>query len=107
MRSIRIVMESEGPDDVTEWAKRWLVKQGYKIEKEGNWEPTGKFCDRMGITREGFHRIRVKHGCPAFDSYEGPTGRLVRLRATPDLERFCTLHKVDFKKQFTRFERAL
>lgn len=90
---ITIRIEADEPRELDAWAKRWLTKRGYKVGEQGEWESTCMFCARIGISVHAFIKIRNRSGCPTFETREGPTGRLIDLKPTTELERFCRLHK--------------
>lgn len=88
-----VTFQCDHPNDLTAFCRRHLEKEGYKVETAGEWEAVGKFCRRIGITDKAFIKIRTRRGCPDFETDEGPTGRMIRIKVTPKLERFCRMHK--------------
>jgi hypothetical protein len=81
-----------------EEAIRYLVSLGYRIshpDLSREWETPGEFTRRVGISRKHFIHARTLTACPKFQAEFGPTGRMLRLVGTPDLERFLTRHRAD------------
>lgn len=93
----RVVIECESPRDLLKWCVAYCENQGYSVDKAYEWEPTGEFCKRMGIASRAFWRLRHRKGCPPIEMETGPTGRTIRIKATPALERFCTMHRNSLK----------
>lgn len=91
MTSIRI--ECDNPKELLAWAKGFCEHHGYSVFKVGKWEATGRFCERVGISVKHFKSIRARHGCPPFETEEGPTGRVNRVLVNDALEQFCKTHK--------------
>ena len=67
-------------------------------------ETPSEFAARMGIPLKTFSR-KVRHPkCPQnFEADEGPSGRFIRLRASPELEAFMRLDL----RHFNRFASTL
>lgn len=86
-------LEFGTPVEVDCWCMKWLASRGYKVATPGEWMTPKEFCAKAGITPKAFNSIRHRNGCPDFETAEGPTGRLIRIKATDDLVRFCRTHK--------------
>lgn len=88
-----VTLTADTPSEVDAWAMKWLAQRGYQVSTPGDWMPLGGFLKEVGLSPQGFWRIRHRKGCPDFESREGPTGRLIDIKATPELRRFCRAHK--------------
>ncbi len=53
-------------------------------------ETVKDFCARIGIRVQSFSRSVRRSDCPDFVSYEGPTGRIIRLEASDALEGYLS-----------------
>jgi hypothetical protein len=57
--------------------------------EHNSWETPTEFSRRMGMKVNAFSRKVRRSDCPQnFEAVEGKTGRIVRLKASPELEAY-------------------
>jgi hypothetical protein len=84
---LRYSLHGASEEDLVAQAIDLLRRLGYAVERSGIWETVAEFCRRTGISgRTLRRRLQRRKFMPPVDLDEGPTGRLIRLRATSHFE---------------------
>lgn len=70
-------------------AVMFLATRGIVVSMPGAWETPGEFCVRVGISCRHFSRVFRSRWAPQIQSERGITGRLIRVRSTPEFDAYA------------------
>jgi hypothetical protein len=88
-----VILQARDRNEMLSKVKDWLNSQGYGIHLTKGWEKPVDFCSRLEISSYTLNRRLKNKACPEVDIERGPSGRLLLLRSTSELERFCLGNK--------------
>lgn len=91
--SFTLTLEGLTSEALNQAMIEYLREQGYFIEYPRDWEPVGRFCERIGITVKSLGE-QVRHpAAPSVDLQRGPSKRLIAIASNSRFEAFCRRNK--------------
>lgn len=86
--NIEITFRAETQDELEGKLASLLVKCGWVVQRGGKWERCKEVGIRYGVTDPAKLSMQLKRFRGQFLKEVGPTGRILRMQVTPELDEY-------------------
>lgn len=90
---VKFIIESWTEEAMEKFCIEFLTKREWVVQTSRQWETPKEMAGRLNVSASHLSRTMKKKSCPKpSDTARGPTGRILYIKSTLDLDKFISAH---------------